>query len=146
MSLPRRAIVASARAWIGTPYRHQASVCGVGADCLGLVRGVWRDVVGPEPEPLRPYSPYWAETGEEEALIALGDAHFTPAPLEDWREGDVLCFRFRAGFPAKHLAIATSATSIIHAHDGARVAEIALPSFWRRRIVRAFSFPGLFDA
>ena len=28
--------------WIGTPYRHQASLKGVGCDCLGLVRGVWR--------------------------------------------------------------------------------------------------------
>lgn len=46
----RAAIVAEARAWLGTPYRHQASLKGVGADCLGLVRGVWRAVVGPEPE------------------------------------------------------------------------------------------------
>ena len=37
-------IVARARAWIGTPYRHRASCRGAGADCLGLVRGVWREV------------------------------------------------------------------------------------------------------
>ena len=43
-------IVARARAWIGTPYRHQASRKGVGCDCLGLVRGVWRAVCGAEPE------------------------------------------------------------------------------------------------
>lgn len=36
----RAAIVAEARRWLGTPYRHQASVIGAGADCLGLVRGV----------------------------------------------------------------------------------------------------------
>ena len=41
-TLTRAAIVAEARAWIGTRYRHQASVKGVGCDCLGLVRGVWR--------------------------------------------------------------------------------------------------------
>ena len=35
-------IVAAARSWIGTPYRHQASLKGVGCDCLGLVRGVGR--------------------------------------------------------------------------------------------------------
>ena len=44
-------IIAAARGWIGTPYRHQASLKGVGADCLGLVRGVWREVMGDEPEP-----------------------------------------------------------------------------------------------
>jgi hypothetical protein len=36
----RALIVAAARGWLGTPYRHQASVKGEGADCLGLVRGV----------------------------------------------------------------------------------------------------------
>ena len=43
-------VVTAAREWIGTPYHHQASVKGVGADCLGLVRGVLRDVMGVEPE------------------------------------------------------------------------------------------------
>ena len=48
--LTRTAIVEEARAWIGTPYRHQASLKGVGCDCLGLIRGVWRAVMGEEPE------------------------------------------------------------------------------------------------
>ena len=43
-------IIAEARAWIGTPYHHQAAVKGVGCDCLGLVRGVWRAVYGADPE------------------------------------------------------------------------------------------------
>jgi hypothetical protein len=38
----RSDIIAEARSWIGTPYAHQASVKGIGCDCLGLVRGVWR--------------------------------------------------------------------------------------------------------
>jgi NlpC/P60 family putative phage cell wall peptidase len=36
-------LVTLARGWIGTPYRHQASLKGVGCDCLGLLRGVWRE-------------------------------------------------------------------------------------------------------
>ncbi|MFL5163197.1 MAG: peptidase P60, partial [Microvirga sp.] len=43
-------ILAEARSWIGTPYRHQASLKGIGCDCLGLLRGVWRGVMGREPE------------------------------------------------------------------------------------------------
>ena len=31
--------------WLGTPYRHQAATLGAGCDCLGLVRGVWRDAL-----------------------------------------------------------------------------------------------------
>ena len=54
-------IVAAARSWIGTPYLHQASLKGVGCDCLGLVRGVWREVIGDEPEAPGAYSPAWAE-------------------------------------------------------------------------------------
>jgi len=50
-------ILRAARRWIGTPYRHQASLRGAGCDCLGLVRGVWRDVYGGEPEPVPAYSP-----------------------------------------------------------------------------------------
>ncbi len=36
-------IVAAARGWIGTPYLHQASLKGVGCDCLGLLRGLYRE-------------------------------------------------------------------------------------------------------
>ena len=60
--------------WIGTPYRHQASLKGVGCDCLGLVRGVWRAVIGDEPERAPPYRATGPRpTGEE--TLARGGAH-----------------------------------------------------------------------
>jgi len=52
---PRR-VIGAARSWLDTPYHDQASLRGVGCDCLGLARGVWREVVGPEPFPIPPYS------------------------------------------------------------------------------------------
>ena len=61
-------IVAFARGWIGTPYCHQASLKGVGCDCLGLVRGVWRETLGAEPEGVPAYTPDWAEAGRAETL------------------------------------------------------------------------------
>ena len=64
---PKRVITA-ARGWLGTPYHDQASVKGVGCDCLGLVRGVWRELHGAEPLPLPPYSRDWGETGTREPL------------------------------------------------------------------------------
>ena len=140
--IARSAIVAEGRRWIGTPYRHQASVRGIGCDCLGLIRGVWRETVGPEPEPMRPYSQSWAETGGEEALLVIGRTHFVPVE-GDWSAGDVLLFRFRDGLPAKHVAIASGPDRMIHAHDRASVAEVAIIPFWRRRIVCAFRFPGV---
>ena len=63
--------VAAARRWIGTPYRHQGSCRGAGCDCLGLVRGVWRAVLGDEPEAVPAYTPDWAETAAEPGADAL---------------------------------------------------------------------------
>ena len=73
----RRVVIAAARGWLGTPYHDQASVKGVGCDCLGLVRGVWRELYGAEPLPLPPYSRDWGETGTREPLAEAarhGDA------------------------------------------------------------------------
>lgn len=145
MSVARDAIVAAARRWISTPYMHQASLLHVGCDCLGLVRGVWRDVVGAEPEEPPPYTPDWAEAAGFETLLAAADRHFTHTPFDDYRPGDVLVFRMRDHLPAKHLGIAASPTHMVHAHSGVGVTEIAIGAHWRRRVAAAFSFPGVED-
>src|SRR6185437_11042982 len=134
MPITRTLIVAEARTWIGTPYYHQASLKGVGCDCLGLVRGVWRAVVGAEPEHAPAYAPDWAEATGSEALAQAAARHLTPLALADFREGDVLLFRWRAHLPAKHAAIVTASDFMVHAHDGAAVAEVAIAPWWRRRL------------
>src|SRR3979409_1723100 len=106
--ITRTAIVAEARAWLGTPYRHQASLRGVGCDCLGLVRGVWREVVGREPEAPPPHSPGRAEASADEALLAAALRWFSPVAVGDVSPGDLIVFRWRDGSPAKHLGLATS--------------------------------------
>jgi NlpC/P60 family putative phage cell wall peptidase len=135
----REAIVAEALGWLGTPYRHQASLKAVGCDCLGLVRGVWRGVVGPEPERPPAYTRDWAEAGGEETLLGAALRHMTP--VEEARPGDVLLFRWRAGLVAKHAAILVEEGRFIHAHDGAAVALATLSPWWRRRIAGVFAFP-----
>lgn len=143
--ISREHIAAAARGWIGTPYRHQASLKGVGCDCLGLVRGVWREVIGAEPESAPPYAADWAEAGGRETLAQAAARHLTAVPLDHFGVGDVLLFRWRAHVPAKHAAIVTSDTTMVHAHDGAAVAEVALAPWWRRRLAYAFKFPGIED-
>lgn len=139
--MSRALIVAAARSWIGTPYRHQASLKGVGCDCLGLLRGIWREAIGPEPERMPAYSPDWAEAGRSETLLAAAQSHLAPLPAEGWEAGDVLVFRWRQGLPAKHCGIAVSADAMVHAHEGASVAEVALTAWWRRHLCAAFRFP-----
>jgi len=141
--IAREAIIHAARTWIGTPYLHQASLRGEGCDCLGLVRGVWRDVCGEEPEDTGPYTPDWAEATRQERLADAGFRHLVHIGVQDFAQGDVLLFRWRPNVPAKHCAIATSRDMMIHAHDGARVCEVAISPFWKRRIAYAFRFPGV---
>lgn len=138
---PPARVIAAARSWIGTPYQHQASLKGVGCDCLGLLRGVWREVVGEEPEKPNPYSPYWAEAGGGESLLEAATRHLIPCDDRAVRPGRVLLFRWREGLPVKHCGIAVSETHFIHAHDGASVTEVPLIAGWRRRIVAVFDFP-----
>lgn len=141
----RSDIVAAARGWLGTPYVHQASLKGVGCDCLGLVRGVWREVLGAEPEIVPAYSSGWAEAGAGEALAAAGRRNLIEIPCTDYRDGDVLLFRWRPHLPAKHAGIAVAGTRMVHAQDGACVAEIDITGWWRRHLAFAFRFPGVTD-
>lgn len=136
-------IIRAARSWIGTPYRHQASLKGVGTDCLGLVRGVWREVKGPEPETPPAYVPGWAEEGGTEAMAEAARRHLVEIPHTEFRGGDVLLFRWRDHLPAKHAGIASGPGSMIHAQEGAAVTEIALSHWWLRHLAFAFRFPGV---
>lgn len=135
-------VVDAARGWIGTPYVHQASVKGAGADCLGLIRGVWREVCGGEPEAVPAYTPDWSEPQREERLWRAAAAHLREVPVGPVRAGDVLLFRMRHGAVAKHLGLASGAASFIHAYAGHGVVESPLSVPWRRRVVARFRFPG----
>ncbi len=137
-------IVAEARDWIGTPYRHQASRKGAGADCLGLVRGVWRACLGAEPEPVPAYSMDWSEPQGAELLWKAALRNLLAKDLSEDAPGDILLFRMRAGAVAKHLGIVSqtgSRAAFVHAYSGRGVVESPLSAPWRRRVVARFAFP-----
>lgn len=136
--------VAAARGWIGTPYLHQASVRGAGCDCLGLLRGVWRNVLGPEPEVPPAYTYDWSEPQGDERLWAAALRHLVAKPLTDAAPGDVLLFRMVPGAVAKHLGLAGCvgpSPTFIHAYARHGVVESALSAPWARRIVARFALP-----
>ncbi|MBO9396827.1 peptidase [Shimia sp. R9_2] len=137
-------VVEIARRWIGTPYRHQASLMGAGTDCLGLIRGVWRRLYGQEAALVPPYTKDWAEARNEEVLWQAAATYLLPKSLAEEAAGDVLLFRMKSGAVAKHLGIAGrvgAEASVIHAYGGHAVVENALSLPWRRRIVGRFAFP-----
>lgn len=133
-----------ARQWIGTPYVHQASCKGAGTDCLGLLRGVWREIYGEEPELVPAYTPDWSEPQREERLMLAAKKYLNQKPISEMASGDVLLFRMRKNGVAKHLGIVGDVgdvTTFIHAYSGHSVVENALTLPWRRRIAACFSFP-----
>jgi NlpC/P60 family putative phage cell wall peptidase len=135
-------VVTLARGWLGTAYVHQASAKGAGCDCLGLLRGIWREVYGVEPEATPAYTSDWSEASRDERLWRAAARHLMRC--EDEAGGDVLLFRMRDGGVAKHLGIAGEvgkSPSFIHAYTGHGVIESPLSAPWRRRIVARFKFP-----
>ena len=137
----RARALCEAQAWLSTPYRHQASVKGAGADCLGLVRGVWRALYGTEPEPVPAYRADWAERGAGETLLDAARRRLVALPVTAAAPGDVLVFRYAADHPAKHCAILSAPARMIHAWHGRAVCETALTGWWRRRLAGVFAFP-----
>ena len=135
------AVIAAARGWLGTPYHDQASLCGVGCDCLGLARGVWRDLVGAEPQPIPPYSRDWGETGDREVLAEGARAMMIEIPLAQIGPGTLVLFRMSPRAIAKHVGILTAPNRFIHAYDRLGVIEVALTTSWSRRIAFAYRFP-----
>lgn len=134
-------IVEAARSWIGTPYQHQASLKGIGCDCLGLLRGVWRDLRGDEPEDMPPYTPDWAEASGTETLRDALARHLMPVALAGIAPGDVALLRMARHAPAKHcgiIAMRDGAPTLIHACQNRSVREEAFALFWRARLAYAF--------
>jgi len=99
MSGVRDEVLALAKGWLGTPYRHQASCKGAGTDCLGLLRGLWRELYGAEPEVVPAYSAdlgVVSEVGETPAFIhAYSGQGVVSSPLSDpWKRRIVARFQF----------------------------------------------------
>ncbi|HEY4193848.1 MAG TPA: NlpC/P60 family protein [Mesorhizobium sp.] len=132
--------------WVETPYLHQACRKGVGCDCLGLVRGIWRALYGFDLEAPGPYAPDWAEAGGGEDLLAGMRRNFHELAPSNAKAGHVFVFRWRPNLPAKHAGILVEGHRFVHAYQGAGAVMVsALVPQWRRRVAAAFSFPEFKD-
>lgn len=133
----RAEIVAEARSWLGTPFRHQGRLKGVGCDCIGLVVGVGRRF-GLEPEDPADY----ARLPDGRRLRAGLAANLAEVSADAARPGDVVLLRIRRD--PQHVAILAPAEMMIHAFSAVgRVVATRLDGRWRRRLVAAYRFPGV---
>lgn len=85
--------VAEARRWLGTPYRHQADLIGLGTDCAMILVRVYQSAgLLPLDIDPRPYPTDWHLHRSEERYLGwverFAEQVDTPAP------GDVALFKF----------------------------------------------------
>jgi len=126
-------IVAEARTWLGTPFRHQARCKGVGVDCLGLVAESYK-AAGIKVKDRTNYSRY--PSGD--SLLEGLSEQLVEIPLDEADTGDVLVMCQRR--QANHVLIYSKETdTVIHSYwmcDGV----VEQPrSIYEGFIVRAFT-------
>lgn len=143
--IARADIVAEARSWIGTRYRHQGRRKGVGVDCIGLVGGValacgvpnaaaWLD---------DPDMHNYARTPDPTMLRRACAEFFDPVPVPAAREGDVLLFALER--QPRHFALLVAPNRVVHAYAliaARRVVEQSLP-IARAQTLAAYRFKGV---
>jgi len=131
-------VAAAALGWVGTPFRWEASLKGVGVDCRGVLSGVARECGLPEAAEIEARVVGYSRRINEAALMAGLDRLFDRQPgLNDLRPGDVLGFRIQRKL--QHLGIYTgdgTSHRMVHAYSGdpAQVIEAPLGRFWMGRL------------
>lgn len=142
MTATRAQIVTTAREWLGTPYKHQASLKGVGCDCVGLIKGLSHELKLTEYDTLgasdQKYNNYSQMPDSAFMREALG-RWLTPIRIQDVQDGDVLFLAWVKD--PQHLALKTD-IGILHSYLQARkVVEHALDAAWAAKIIAAYRFP-----
>lgn len=136
-------VIALATEWLGTPYVHQQSLRGAGTDCLGLIRGVWRDLHGSEPEAAPPYTRFWGDADGRELMAEAARRWMIEIPVAEAGPGAMVLFRMVRGGVAKHCGILLDPPSqFIHAYERHGVVIHPYSQVWARRAQAAFLFPG----
>ena len=149
MTVTRDDVIREAIGWVGTPSVHQASEKGVGADCVGLVRGVMWNLGLTEVHHSNPRYRELLSYPRQVNSIRMGEAleaYLTRIVIAEARMADVLWFMIRR--EERHLGIIVRNNYIVHASnkggrrmtDG-RVLYNRIDSNWK--IVRAYRMPGV---
>lgn len=133
-------VIKIARTWIGTPYHHQSSVKGVGCDCIGLIHGVYQELHNTNAVYVPSYSRDWGNDDKNEDLLVAARTYLNEIPVEDATVGSVLALRWLKEGVAKHAVILSEDDKMIHAYDKAKVEEVHMSDWWKRKIVAAFNF------
>lgn len=146
----RSAIIAKARDWIGTPWKHQHRLKGVGVDCVGLIiaAGVEANVLKEPGDAFHPWRGY-SRTPNPNRMRA-GLEHFLHPCRDETqvRPGDVAWIAWpEAPDMPMHLAIYAwrqGGPSLIHSSERVdRVVEHGFTGEWPSLVNSWWRYPGL---
>lgn len=141
-------IVAEARAWIGTPYRHHGRGRGRACDCVGLIVGVPEALTGAQLYERFDYSDHpKAEKLLNEVGKALDEQYdrVQPGALPVLKPGEVVALYVNHHKLPQHLAIIgeyQGRLTLIHAFNkNEKVVEHSLTRWWHQRVCRVYRYP-----
>lgn len=145
MALPgiNKQVLKIAHTWLGTPYRHQAAIKGSGCDCIGLITGIWLDVLNQMPAGfvMPPYTAWWAEETGLSLMVDNGFKYMIPIRVEDKMPGDILMYRMLRRGQTKHAGIYAGNNEMIHAYAGHNVMKTALVNNIGAKLTHVFRYP-----
>jgi cell wall-associated NlpC family hydrolase len=130
------AVIAAARACIGTPFRHQGRLPGVGLDCAGLgivaAKSVGIDIKDFVGYPSHAFDGMLKKMFDEQKNLSIIDR-------KNASPGDVLLMRISKA--PQHVAILSYDGYIIHAYKNVgKVVEQRIDDFWNSKIVAVYRF------
>lgn len=128
-------IVAAAMEMVGTPFHAQASVPGVGSDCIGVGKHIARRVDFPFEDRVA-YS--MNPTGELQPLLES-----ILVRVDILQDGDFLLMAW-PGHAPHHIAVYVGNGEIVHAYNRVRkVVKQTYSDEWKKKTVAIYRFPGV---
>lgn len=141
--MTRDDIVNTALQAIGTPFRHQGRILGLGLDCAGLYVFICQSLGIPHQDATGyPRTPYDGELerqlDEQQSLWRI--------QVDEAGKGDILVMRMTK--QPQHIAIHAGDEAgypcVIHASEmHGKVCHHRIDELWRARVVRAYRFSGV---
>lgn len=140
----RKQIIDAARSCLGTPFKHQGRVRGLGLDCVGLIR---YPIIATHMQSYEENADF-TQYGKDPVPSKMGthlSKYFTEVRVNELLPGDIIWCRVRNS--PQHLAIYTDEDTVIHSVSNGpnRVVEHILENKWRKRIYKIFRYKGVED-
>jgi len=128
-------VIDEARSWVGTPFRHQGRVKGLGVDCIGVIAMVGK-ALG-----LTDYDKTDYGRQPYKGLLKKGiEPHLEQ--VQEIHPGYILLMKF-ADEP-QHVAIYTENNTIIHSYQKVnKCTEHRFANSWKNMVVGIYRFKGV---